>query len=96
MTLLFISIAFLSFTTKNSIVKEIIPVEFSSMTSLDKMLFVKDVYNNLETNKNNLPKLKFFERGLLGFYVLKEQGKIRKNILTKLILKSSLGFFATD
>lgn len=80
--LLFVSFTFFSFTTKNFSVKETSPAEFSTMTTLDKMLFIEEVYNNLETNKNALPKLKSFEKGLLGFYALKGQGKIRKNILT--------------
>ncbi len=80
--LLFVSFALLSFTTKTSSVKEMSPAEFSTMSSIDKMLFIEEVYNNLETNKNVLPNLKSFEKGLLGFYALKEQGKIKKNILT--------------
>ena len=80
--LLFVSFTFFSFTTKNSSVKETSPAEFSTMTSLDKMLFIEEVYNNLETNKNALPKLKSFEKGLLGFYALKEKGMIQKDVLT--------------
>lgn len=80
--LLFIFFSFYSHAIGKLSIKDASPAEFSSMTTLDKMLFIEDVYNNLESNKLELPKLKSFEKGLLGFYALKEKGKINKNILT--------------
>jgi hypothetical protein len=40
------------------------------------------VYNNLNANQFALPKLESFTKALKGFYLLKEQGLISKNILT--------------
>jgi len=52
------------------------------MSSLDKMIFIDGIYNQLDKNKTSLPNLKCFEKGLVGFYALKDKGKIKKNILT--------------
>lgn len=43
---------------------------------------VEMVYNNLHSNQFSLPKLKSFTEALKGFYLLKEKGIVKKNILT--------------
>ncbi|PWA06465.1 murein L,D-transpeptidase catalytic domain family protein [Flavobacterium psychrotolerans] len=41
-----------------------------------------EVYNGLHSNNLALPKVDVFSEALEGFYLLKEKGKIQKNILT--------------
>jgi hypothetical protein len=55
---------------------------FSSMTIVEKKAMISIIYNNLETNHNSLPNIESFEKGIQGFYALKEKGKIKKDILT--------------
>lgn len=43
---------------------------------------IESVYSTLNTNNFQLPALKTFSEALKGFYILKEKGVIRKNILT--------------
>ncbi len=43
---------------------------------------IESVYNTLNTNNYQLPELKTFSEALKGFYLLKEKGKIQKDILT--------------
>ncbi|MDR7371817.1 murein L,D-transpeptidase catalytic domain family protein [Flavobacterium aquidurense] len=43
---------------------------------------IESVYNTLNTNSFQLPELKTFSEALKGFYLLKEKGKIQKDILT--------------
>ncbi|PKH66312.1 hypothetical protein CXF59_10110 [Flavobacterium sp. ALD4] len=40
------------------------------------------IYNNLDSNDFALPKLESFSEALKGFYLLKEKGLVRRNILT--------------
>lgn len=42
----------------------------------------ESVFYNLDANSFNLPKLESFEEALRGFYQLKEEGKIKNDILT--------------
>jgi hypothetical protein len=59
----------------NLIVSKTVPV--SSMDNNIEM-----VYNNLHANNFALPKEESFIQALKGFYLLKEKGLIKKNILT--------------
>jgi hypothetical protein len=59
----------------NLLVFKTLPV--SSMDNNAEM-----VYNNLHANNFALPKEKSFTQALKGFYLLKEKGLIKKNILT--------------
>lgn len=57
-----------------------------SIAKVEKKLTVdariETIYNSLNSNNFNLPELKSFSEALKGFYLLKEKGIIRKNILT--------------
>lgn len=68
-----------SFTPKSGI---FITNSFSKMSLADKKMIIESVYYSLNTNNNSLPKLESFEKGLQGFYALKEKRKIKKDILT--------------
>ncbi len=57
-------------------------VVLSSMTTDDKLVLIDQLYYNLNGNHNALPKIECFSKGLLGFYNLKERGKVKKDILT--------------
>lgn len=54
----------------------------AAMTYEEKISLISDVYNNLNANRNSLPKLESFSKALQGFYNLKERGTIKKDILT--------------
>ena len=43
---------------------------------------IETIYNHLNSNQFNLPKLESFAAALKGFYSLKEKGLVQKNILT--------------
>lgn len=43
---------------------------------------IEIIYNNLQANQNDLPKLESFKEALIGFYALKNKGLIQKDILT--------------
>ena len=51
-----------------------------AMTSFSKRVAV--VYNSLNSNNFQLPKIESFSKALEGFYLLKEKGLIQKNYLT--------------
>lgn len=59
----------------NLLVSKTLPV-----SSIDNN--VEMVYNNLHANNFALPKEESFTQALKGFYLLKEKGLIKKNILT--------------
>ena len=59
----------------NLLVSKAVPV-----SSIDNN--VEMVYNNLHANNFALPKEESFTQALKGFYLLKEKGLIKKNILT--------------
>ncbi len=62
---------------KNAIVKSIAKVEKVTVDSK-----IESVYNSLNSNNFKMPELKTFSEALKGFYLLKERGVIKKNILT--------------
>lgn len=62
---------------KNAIVKSISKVEKVTVDSK-----IESVYNSLNSNNFKMPELKTFSEALKGFYLLKERGVIKKNILT--------------
>lgn len=62
---------------KNATVKAIAKVEKVTVDSK-----IESVYNSLNSNNFKMPELKTFSEALKGFYVLKEKGVIKKNILT--------------
>lgn len=62
---------------KNATVKTIAKVEKVTVDSK-----IESVYNSLNSNNFKMPELKTFSEALKGFYLLKERGVIKKNILT--------------
>ncbi|MCM0664680.1 murein L,D-transpeptidase catalytic domain family protein [Flavobacterium tyrosinilyticum] len=62
---------------KNATVKAIAKVEKLTVDSK-----IESVYNSLNSNNFKMPELKTFSEALKGFYLLKEKGVIKKNILT--------------
>ncbi|PBI91537.1 hypothetical protein BSF41_11360 [Flavobacterium sp. ACN2] len=62
---------------KNATVKAIVKVEKVTVDSK-----IESVYNSLNSNNFKMPELKTFSEALKGFYLLKEKGVIKKNILT--------------
>ncbi|AXB56600.1 murein L,D-transpeptidase catalytic domain family protein [Flavobacterium fluviale] len=61
----------------NAVVKSIAKVEKVTVDSK-----IESVYNTLNSNNFKMPELKTFSEALKGFYLLKEKGVIKKNILT--------------
>lgn len=61
----------------NATVKTIAKVEKVTVDSK-----IESVYNTLNSNNFKMPELKTFSEALKGFYLLKERGVVRKNILT--------------
>ena len=57
---------------KSNVVRENVNVEPS----------IEEVYNKLHSANYNLPKLESFKKALEGFYKLKTQGVVSKNIIT--------------
>lgn len=51
-------------------------------TAENEVVRAKDVYNNLNVNSLTLPEFNCFAKALNGFNKLKEQGKIKKDLLT--------------
>jgi hypothetical protein len=51
-------------------------------TTETSVLTAKDIYQTLNPMDWNLPEWNCFQFGIEGFYRLKEQGKVKKNILT--------------
>lgn len=62
---------------KNATVKAIAKVEKVTVDSK-----IESVYNSLNSNNFKMPELRTFSEALKGFYLLKERGVIKKNILT--------------
>ncbi|QLC66078.1 murein L,D-transpeptidase catalytic domain family protein [Flavobacterium sp. LPB0248] len=62
---------------KNATVKAIAKVEKVTVDSK-----IESVYNSLNSNNFKMPELKTFSEALKGFYLLKERGVIKKDILT--------------
>ncbi|MDQ6527834.1 murein L,D-transpeptidase catalytic domain family protein [Flavobacterium sp. LHD-85] len=62
---------------KNATVKTIAKVEKVTVDSK-----IESVYNSLNSNNFKMPELKTFSEALKGFYLLKERGVVKKNILT--------------
>lgn len=62
---------------KNVTVKTIAKVEKVTVDSK-----IESVYNTLNSNNFKMPELKTFSEALKGFYLLKDKGVIKKNILT--------------
>ena len=57
----------------------------SSIAKVEKLSVdakIENVYNTLNSNHFELPELRTFSEALKGFYLLKEKGIIRKDILT--------------
>ncbi|MEL1239424.1 murein L,D-transpeptidase catalytic domain family protein [Flavobacterium flavipallidum] len=67
------------FFSKNN-TKEVILKK--NVGSVDVDPSVEAVYNRLQSSNFNLPKLESFKRALEGFYKLKMQGVVSKNIIT--------------
>lgn len=68
-------------------------INFSESKSIKSVVYAKTVkssedatiemaYNNLHSNQFSLPKLESFSEALKGYYLLKEKGLIKKDILT--------------
>lgn len=54
----------------------------TNVLKTNKELSVEEIYNNLHSANFNLPKIESFKEALGGFYKLKAQGLVSKNILT--------------
>ena len=57
-------------------------VEVARLIKKDNKINEEVVYNSLNSNHFSLPKLEGFAEALKGFYLLKEKGLVKKNILT--------------
>lgn len=78
-TLLFLTmIVFASFSPNR--LKNIHPKSYAMTTSYSKKVAI--IYNSLNSNHFQLPKLESFSKALEGFYLLKEKGIIKKDYLT--------------
>lgn len=62
---------------KNATVKAIAKVERVTVDSK-----IESIYSSLNSNNFKMPELKTFSEALKGFYLLKEKGVIKKDILT--------------
>ncbi|WP_245891612.1 murein L,D-transpeptidase catalytic domain family protein [Flavobacterium faecale] len=68
--------------TKSKEVKVQKQVVFKPVAAVVPQTEEERVYENLNSNDFELPNFKIFTQALKGFYLLKEKGKIQKNILT--------------
>ncbi len=76
---------FLSSHSRNtnlSVLKSTSKKEVACAINLNTDSGILLVYNSLHSNQFDLPKLKSFTEALKGFYLLKERGLIKKDILT--------------
>lgn len=80
--ILFMLVSFYPGKTSVSEPKDVKPVAFVKTMNPSADATIETVYNKLNSNKFNLPKLKSFTEALKGYYLLKEKGLIQKDILT--------------
>ena len=66
----------------SNIIKNKTPEKIANNVSITFEKRVNIVYNNLNSNKFALPHLESFSKALQGFYLLKEKGLIKKDIIT--------------
>lgn len=69
---------FMSFSTLENEVK----VSEKIIISDDIDTEIETIYKDLNNNHFDVPEIKSFTEALKGFYLLKEQGKVKKDILT--------------
>ncbi len=63
-----------------------------ALTTENEAVSAKDMYNNLDANSLTLPEFTCFSKALNGFNKLKEQGKIRKDLLTVIDFSKSSNY----
>jgi len=76
---------FLSFATGQKVVETPTTTPTKRIAAVVKSSFdvkIEMVYSSLQANQYELPKLESFTEALKGFYLLKEKGLIKKDILT--------------
>ncbi|WP_264565470.1 murein L,D-transpeptidase catalytic domain family protein [Flavobacterium sp. N3904] len=76
---------FFSFTSSEKVINSSKLIPTKRIAAVVKSSFdakVEMVYNTLQANQFELPKLESFTEALKGFYILKEKGLIKKDILT--------------
>ena len=76
---------FLSFGTDSKNTFEIDKTATKNIAKVEKLSIdakVESVYSSLNANNFKLPEMKSFSEALKGFYLLKEKGLVRKDILT--------------
>jgi hypothetical protein len=80
----FLVLAFLLMSTNVFFSKVNVDTEIfkNKALSVNEGLNVEEIYNNLHSANFSLPKLESFKEALNGFYKLKAQGLVGKNILT--------------
>ncbi len=79
---LFLLVSFAPSVTSSPESKNNKAVVSASPMSSDSDDNVETVYNNLQSKTFSMPKLESFTKALKGFYLLKEQGLVKKDILT--------------
>ena len=79
---LFLFVSFAPSVTSSPESKNNKAVVSASPISSDSDDNVETVYNNLQSKTFSMPKLESFTKALKGFYLLKEQGLVKKDILT--------------
>ena len=75
----------LSFGKDSTSTTEEKKVTVRSIAKVEKLTIdskIESVYNTLDSNSYKLPEFKTFSEALKGFYLLKERGIIKKDILT--------------
>jgi hypothetical protein len=75
----------LSFSPNNLLLSETKNVnesEYAKVIRTSSRTNAEDVYNSLDAKQFSMPKLESFTKALKGYYLLKDQGLISKNILT--------------
>jgi len=56
--------------------------EMASVVKPSSDLNIETIYNSLNSNHFDMPKIEIFREALKGFYILKEKGLVQKDILT--------------
>lgn len=80
--ILFLFLSFGTDTKNNTEAKEVTVRSIAKVEKLAIDAKIENIYNTLNTNSFILPELKTFTEALKGFYLLKEKGFIKKDILT--------------
>lgn len=74
--------SFTKIKSELKVIKEKHTLLIASNSRTSSALRIESLYHNLDTNDFDLPKLESFKKAIEGFYLLKKQGIIKKDILT--------------